>query len=86
MDVVQSVGRVMRRSPGKKYGYIIIPVVIPENVEGDEVLSKHPNFKVVWTVLNALRAHDDRFNAEVNKIELSKQFPSKSLSISFLEV
>ena len=69
VDVVQSVGRVMRRSPGKKYGYIIIPVVIPENVEGDEILSKHPNFKVVWTVLNALRAHDDRFNAEVNKIE-----------------
>lgn len=75
VDVVQSVGRVMRRSPGKNYGYIIIPVVIPENVEGDEVLSKHPNFKVVWTVLNALRAHDDRFNAEVNKIEFSKQKP-----------
>lgn len=79
VDVVQSVGRVMRRSPGKNYGYIIIPVVIPENVEGDEVLSKHPNFKVVWTVLNALRAHDDRFNAEVNKIELSKQKPKHIL-------
>lgn len=75
VDVVQSVGRVMRRSEGKKYGYIIIPVVIPENVEGDEVLEKHANFKVVWTVLNALRAHDDRFNAEVNKIELSKKKP-----------
>lgn len=75
VDVVQSVGRVMRRSEGKKYGYIIIPVVIPENVEGDEVLSKHANFKVVWTVLNALRAHDDRFNAEVNKIEFSKRKP-----------
>lgn len=75
VDVVQSVGRVMRRSEGKKYGYIIIPVVVPEDVEGDEVLEKHPNFKVVWTVLNALRAHDDRFNAEVNKIELSKRKP-----------
>lgn len=73
VDVVQSVGRVMRLSPGKKYGYIIIPVVVPENVPADEVLSKHDNFKVVWTVLNALRAHDDRFNAEVNKIELSKR-------------
>ena len=83
VDVVQSVGRVMRRSPGKKYGYIIIPVVIPENVEGDEVLSKHPNFKVVWTVLNALRAHDDRFNAEVNKIELSKQKPKHILFFFF---
>lgn len=75
VDVVQSVGRVMRKSEGKKYGYIIIPVVIPEDVEGDEVLEKHANFKVVWTVLNALRAHDDRFNAEVNKIELSKKKP-----------
>lgn len=75
VDVVQSVGRVMRRSEGKKYGYIVIPVVVPEDVEGDEVLEKHPNFKVVWTVLNALRAHDDRFNAEVNKIELSKRKP-----------
>lgn len=75
VDVVQSVGRVMRRSEGKKYGYIIIPVIIPEDVEGEEVLEKHANFKVVWTVLNALRAHDDRFNAEVNKIELSKKKP-----------
>ncbi len=79
VDVVQSVGRVMRKSEGKKYGYIIIPVVIPEDVEGDEVLEKHANFKVVWTVLNALRAHDDRFNAEVNKIELSKKKPEHIL-------
>lgn len=75
VDVVQSVGRVMRRSEGKQYGYIIIPVVVPADVEGDKVLGNHPNFKVVWTVLNALRAHDDRFNAEVNKIELSKRKP-----------
>ena len=79
VDVVQSVGRVMRRSEGKKYGYIIIPVVIPETIEGEEVLSKHPNFKVVWTVLNGLRAHDDRFNAEISKIELSKSRPKHIL-------
>ena len=79
VDVVQSVGRVMRRSEGKKYGYIIIPVVAPADAEGDKVLENHPNFKVVWTVLNALRAHDDRFNAEVNKIELSRQKPNHIL-------
>jgi predicted helicase len=33
VDVVQSVGRVMRKAPGKKYGYIIIPVVVPADVE-----------------------------------------------------
>lgn len=79
VDVVQSVGRVMRRSEGKKYGYIIIPIVAPADAEGDKVLENHPNFKVVWTVLNALRAHDDRFNAEVNKIELSRQKPQHIL-------
>lgn len=76
VDVVQSVGRVMRRAQGKKYGYIIIPVVVPSNVKPEEALDNNNNFKVVWTVLNALRAHDDRFNAMVNKIELNKKNPN----------
>lgn len=68
VDVVQSVGRVMRKAPNKKYGYIIIPVVVPADVEADKALDDNERYKVVWTVLNALRAHDDRFNATVNKI------------------
>ena len=74
IDVVQSVGRVMRRAPGKKYGYIIIPVVIPAGVEPDKVLSDN-RFKVVWSVLRALRAHDDRFCAVVNQIRFNKNRP-----------
>ncbi len=79
VDVVQSVGRVMRKSPGKNYGYIIIPVVVPSDVEADIALNDNERYKVVWTVLNALRAHDDRFNAIVNKIELNKQKPTNIL-------
>ena len=79
VDVVQSVGRVMRRSPGKKYGYIIIPVVVPTDVEADKALDDNERYKVVWTVLNALRAHDDRFNATVNKLELNRKKPSNIL-------
>lgn len=75
VDVVQSVGRVMRKAPGKNYGYIIIPVVVPTDVEPDRALDDNERYKVVWTVLNALRAHDDRFNATVNKIELNKTKP-----------
>jgi len=74
IDVVQSVGRVMRKAEGKKYGYIIIPVVVLPEAEPEKVLSSD-RFKVVWTVLNALRAHDDRFNAMINKIELNKKRP-----------
>ncbi|MGN0011958.1 MAG: DEAD/DEAH box helicase family protein [Candidatus Bruticola sp.] len=72
VDVVQSVGRVMRRAAGKKYGYIVIPVVVPHDVAPEDVLNGSKSFEVVWSVLNALRAHDDRFNAEVNKIEFNK--------------
>jgi len=79
VDVVQSVGRVMRKSPGKKYGYIIIPVVVPANIEADKALNDNERYKVVWTVLNALRAHDDRFNATINKIELNHKRPEQIL-------
>ena len=77
VDVVQSVGRVMRRAEGKKYGYIIIPVLIPSDVEAELAMEDNERYKVVWTVLNALRAHDDRFNAVVNKIELNTKRPDK---------
>lgn len=77
VDVVQSVGRVMRKAPGKKYGYIIIPVVVPSDIEPSEALKDNERFKVVWSVLNALRAHDDRFNATINKIDLNKKKPNQ---------
>ena len=79
VDVVQSVGRVMRRAEGKKYGYIIIPVVIPADKKPEEALNDNETYKVVWSVLNALRAHDDRFNAEINKIDLNKRKPKNIL-------
>lgn len=73
VDVVQSVGRVMRLAPGKKFGYIILPIAIPEGIEPEAALRDNARYQVVWEVLQALRAHDDRFNAEVNKIDLTKR-------------
>ncbi|ORM37779.1 DEAD/DEAH box helicase [Williamsia sp. 1135] len=71
VDVVQSVGRVMRLSQDKDYGYIILPVAVPAGVSPSQALADNRRFKVVWQVLNALRAHDDRFNAMVNSIALN---------------
>lgn len=70
VDVVQSVGRVMRNAPGKKRGYVVLPVVIPAGVEPHEALNDNKTYKVVWDVLQALRSHDDKFDAMVNKLEL----------------
>lgn len=72
VDVVQSVGRVMRTSKGKKFGYIILPIGISPKDKPEDVLDKDEKYKVVWDVLQALRSHDDRFNAEINSIELNK--------------
>lgn len=71
VDVVQSVGRVMRKSEGKNYGYIILPVAVPADMSPSQALSDNKRFKVVWQVLNALRAHDERFDAHVNSIALN---------------
>lgn len=77
VDVVQSVGRVMRKAPGKKRGYIILPIVIPAGIEPDKALDDNEAYGVVWKVLQALRAHDDRFEAMINKIDFDGADPSR---------
>lgn len=81
VDVVQSVGRVMRKSEGKDYGYIILPVAVAPDVSPAQALNDNVRFKVVWQILNALRAHDDRFNAKVNSIALNETNPAEELPI-----
>lgn len=71
VDVVQSVGRVMRNAPGKKRGYVVLPVVIPAGMEPHEALNDNQTYKVVWQVLQALRSHDDSFDSDINKLDLN---------------
>ncbi|MCH9663185.1 MAG: DEAD/DEAH box helicase family protein [Gammaproteobacteria bacterium] len=63
VDVVQAVGRVMRKAPGKEYGHIILPVCIPSGKVSDyeNFISNNKVFARIWGVVKALRAHDDRF-------------------------
>lgn len=79
VDVVQSVGRVMRKDPNgkKKMGYVILPVVIPSGMAPEEALNDNKTYRVVWEVLQALRSHDDRFDAMINKLDLTGQDRSK---------
>ncbi|MCB1239001.1 MAG: damage-inducible protein, partial [Tetrasphaera sp.] len=77
VDIVQSVGRVMRKAPGKQYGYIILPVGIPAGMTPEQALRDNKRYAAVWEVLQALRAHDERFNAMVNRIELIKRRDDK---------
>ena len=62
----------MRKAEGKRYGYIILPVVIPTGDDPERALDRNDAYSHVWQVLQALRAHDERFDAYVNKLDLNK--------------
>ncbi|MCZ0939117.1 MAG: DEAD/DEAH box helicase family protein [Caldilineaceae bacterium] len=80
VDVVQAVGRVMRRAADKQMGYIILPVVISPDEDPDKALDDNKTFQVVWSVLRALRSHDDRFDLEINSLDLNKT-PTERIKI-----
>lgn len=80
IDIVQAVGRIMRKYKDKEYGYIILPVVVPAGQDPDTVLDDNKTYQAVWQVLNALRSIDERFEASVNKLDLNKKKP-RNLSV-----
>ena len=71
IDIVQSVGRVMRKVPHKSFGYVVLPLVLPDTI-GDygEHIRKDDFWKTTWAVLRALRSHDERFARELGVMEL----------------
>lgn len=77
IDVVQSVGRVMRRAPGKRMGYVILPIGVPTGVPADQALNDNKKYRVVWQILNALRAHDERLDKIINQGGLGQDVSEK---------
>lgn len=79
VDIVQAVGRVMRKFDGKQYGYIILPVSLPQKDElnYDDILSSD-RFKMVWKVIKAIRSHDSRL---VSEVEILKKIKLLELSV-----
>lgn len=75
VDIVQAVGRIMRKFKDKEYGYIILPIVIPEGTTPESILNNNKKYEAVWQILNALRSVDERFSAMINKLELNRKKP-----------
>ncbi len=71
IDVVQAVGRVMRKAEGKRFGYVILPIARDPGRTPEETLNDS-KYRYVWQVLNAIKSHDDRFEAEINQLALSE--------------
>lgn len=81
VDIVQAVGRIMRKSESKEYGYIILPVVIPTGETPETVLDNNKNYEVVWQIINALRSVDERFEAMIDKINIAKPKQLKVIGV-----
>jgi len=67
IDIVQSVGRAIRKSDNKTTGTIVLPVFI-EEVDDAEKSILSSNFKPIWDVLNALKSHDETLSFELNQL------------------
>lgn len=80
VDIIQAVGRVIRKAAGKPLGTIVIPVFIDESEDADHVLSQSA-FEPVWQVLKALRAHDRRLADELDQLRccITRQLLSPAL-------
>lgn len=77
VDVVQAVGRAMRKAPGKRYGYVILPIIVDPERDAAEQLDKNEEFRIVWEVLGALRSIDDRFDAMVRELHIQRTHRQK---------
>lgn len=77
VDVIQAVGRVMRRAEGKDFGYIILPIFVPAGMTPEQALDDSKVFANVWNILQALRSHDERVEARVNALALEQRAHKK---------
>ena len=69
IDIIQAVGRVIRKAEDKRIGTVVMPDFVDESVVADHVLS-HSAFEPVWQVLKALRAHDQKLADELDQLRL----------------
>ncbi|GAA7046131.1 hypothetical protein HpCHC98_12300 [Helicobacter pylori] len=77
VDIIQAVGRVMRKAKHKKRGYIILPIALEESeIQNLDEAVNNTNFKNIWKVLKALRSHDPSLVDEATFREKIKIFGS----------
>ncbi|GAA9862855.1 DEAD/DEAH box helicase [Helicobacter pylori] len=77
VDIIQAVGRVMRKAKRKKRGYIILPIALEESeIQNLDEAVNNTNFKNIWKVIKALRSHDPSLVDEATFKEKIKIFGS----------
>ena len=73
IDIVQQVGRVMRKSPGKTHGYIVVPILLAEGETSQDALRKSEDYATIIKVVRALRSHDDNIDKLINQKKIGEK-------------
>ena len=81
VDIVQAAGRALRVSPGKKYGYIMMPLIVPDEMELEEFTETTP-FKQVARIVAALSTQDERIIEELRFRSEGKKIADKRFEIN----
>ena len=71
VDIIQAVGRAIRKSEDKSCGYIILPVYLGENESLEEEICSS-RFKQIWQVLLALKSQDDSLSNTLDELRIDK--------------
>lgn len=83
VDIIQAVGRVMRKAPNKEVGYIILPISLNETeLKNLDLAVNNTNFRNIWNILKALRSHDESLVSEAvfkEKIKIAMLSDNTSL-------
>jgi superfamily II DNA or RNA helicase len=81
VDIVQAAGRALRVSPGKKYGYIMMPLIVPDNMELVEFTETTP-FRQVARIVTGLSTQDERIVEEFRLLSDGKKIADRRVEIS----
>ncbi len=81
VDIVQAAGRALRVYPGKKYGYIMMPLIVPDNMEFEAFTETTP-FKQVAKIVTALSTQDERIVEEFKLINQQKSISGRRIEFT----
>jgi predicted helicase len=72
IDIIQAIGRVMRNAPGKKYGYILLPVYVSEKIHAFNDLTDRSEYRYIMEIINSLREYDTDLQQQISDRFLDK--------------
>ena len=67
VDIIQAIGRVMRKDENKEHGYVILPIPTFKGYDTESQMNKNSEYKIISNVCSAILAHDNKLASVLNQ-------------------